>query len=320
MKKTLLIILFFSYSYLHAQYITTYFFNADFVLTSARNYQYKATIESAKKHPEGAVKIRVELKNGKLIQKYQYSDLEKGLKKDTTFIFNEDGTIYSLTPYNNKGEIISELVFHKNGKLFLETYYKKNVKSGITKNYYESGKLHILDHYENGVLTDTSYTYRDNGIIKEKKMYANGNLNKSFSYNTAGTLTFEYTFEEDGDTISAINHDTEVSISSIPEKSQLIEELPVYTGGVSALYTFLSTNIKYPRDARDNSIQGKVMVKFVVDDSGEIRNIQTTNPIYPLLDFEAMRVINTMPAWVPGKQNGDNVDVLFSLPVLFRLE
>ncbi len=169
MKKTLIVLLVFSYTCMPAQYITTYYFNADFALTTVSDYQYKATVECAKKYPEGAVKIRVELKNGKLIHKYQYSDLEKGLKMDTTLIFNEDGTLYSITPYNKKGEMESEMIFYKNGKLSLETYFKNNVKNGVSRYYYEDGKLHNLDHYENGVLTDTSYTYRNNGIIKEKK-------------------------------------------------------------------------------------------------------------------------------------------------------
>ena len=319
MKKTLIVLFVFSYTCMPAQYIITYYFNADFALATVNDYQYKATVECAKKYPEGVVKIRVELKNGKLIHKYQYSDLEKGLKMDTTLIFNEDGTLYSITPYNKKGEMESEMIFYKNGKLSLETYFKNNVKNGVSRYYYEDGKLHNLDHYENGVLTDTSYTYRNNGIIKEKKTYANGTLKKTFSFNTAGTLTFEYTFNADGDTISTNNPAGE-SLAIILEEPKLFEELPIYTGGISALYAFLGITIKYPRDARDNNIQGKVMVKFVVDDSGEIRNIQTTNPIYPVIDFEAMRVINSMPAWVPGKQNGENVDVLFNLPVLFRLD
>ena len=320
MKKTLIVLLVFSYTCMPAQYITTYYFNADFALTTVSDYQYKATVECAKKYPEGAVKIRVELKNGKLIHKYQYSDLEKGLKMDTTLIFNEDGTLYSITPYNKKGEMESEMIFYKNGKLSLETYFKNNVKNGVSRYYYEDGKLHNLDHYENGLLTDTSYNYNESGIINEKKLYSNGFLSKTYTFSNTGNLKFEYSFNADGDTISTVKHSTDSDIDSIMEQVKLQEEFPEYKGGVSALYKYLSTKIKYPRDARDNSIQGKTIVKFSVDETGKIHNIKTINPIYPLIDFEAMRVINEMPAWTPGKQNGKNVEVWFTLPVSFKLD
>ena len=100
----------------------------------------------------------------------------------------------------------------------------------------------------------------------------------------------------------------------------VVEQQPQFPGGMSELMKFLSDNIVYPQIALESGLQGRVIVQFVVNKNGEIVNIQVVNGVDPFLDKEAVRVINTMPKWIPGKQNGQAVNVKFTLPVNFKLK
>lgn len=82
---------------------------------------------------------------------------------------------------------------------------------------------------------------------------------------------------------------------------------------------YLATNIKYPVKAIDSNIQGKVILKFVVNEDGNISNITLLKAVHYLLDKEALRVIRTMPKWKPGESKGKPVKVWFTLPVKFTL-
>ncbi len=100
---------------------------------------------------------------------------------------------------------------------------------------------------------------------------------------------------------------------------QVVEEMPEFPGGMEALLTYLSKNIKYPSMAQDNNIQGRVIVEFVVNKDGTIVDPVVKRSVDPSLDNEAMRVIKAMPKWKPGKQRGKPVRVRYTVPVLFRL-
>ncbi|MEA5126883.1 MAG: energy transducer TonB [Proteiniphilum sp.] len=100
---------------------------------------------------------------------------------------------------------------------------------------------------------------------------------------------------------------------------EFVEQAPSFPGGMEALSKFLSENIKYPIIAQESGIQGKVIVKFVVSKTGDISNIQIFRGVDTSLDREAVRVVQAMPKWIPGKQKGKAVAVYFTLPVEFRL-
>ena len=96
-----------------------------------------------------------------------------------------------------------------------------------------------------------------------------------------------------------------------------VEQMPV-PGFVMDEY--LSKNIQYPASARDNNIDGKVIVKFVVNEDGSVSDVSLIRGIGGGCDQEAMRVVASMPKWKPGKQNGKPVKVYFTLPISFKLE
>jgi len=99
-----------------------------------------------------------------------------------------------------------------------------------------------------------------------------------------------------------------------------VDETPEYPGGLSELMKFVGENLDYPTDAIANNIQGRVVLKFVVNKDGSVDRIEVINSIDPLLDAEAIRVVGTLPKFKPGKQGGVPVPVWFILPVLFRLQ
>lgn len=99
----------------------------------------------------------------------------------------------------------------------------------------------------------------------------------------------------------------------------VVEQMPSFPGGMGALMSWLSQNIKYPVIAAENGVQGRVIVQFVVERDGSITDVKVVRSVDPSLDKEAVRVVKSMPRWSPGKQNGQAVRVRFTLPVLFRL-
>jgi TonB family protein len=100
----------------------------------------------------------------------------------------------------------------------------------------------------------------------------------------------------------------------------VVENQPEFPGGNAAMMKFLSDNIKYPKSAQDNGIQGRVIVNFVVEKDGSLSDVQVVHSQDPALDKEAVRVIESMPKWKPGTQRGETVRVRYTLPVVFRLQ
>jgi protein TonB len=100
----------------------------------------------------------------------------------------------------------------------------------------------------------------------------------------------------------------------------VVEENPEFPGGTGALMKYVSENIIYPSEAQSNNIEGKVILKFVVNPDGSVDRIEVLSGIDKLLDNEAIRVVKTLPKFKPGRQGGVPVPVWFTLPVLFRIE
>ena len=97
-------------------------------------------------------------------------------------------------------------------------------------------------------------------------------------------------------------------------------ELPAqFPGGNKFLMLYLANNVQYPEDAWNNDIEGKVIVKFVVEKDGSIGETRILRSVHPLLDEEALRVVRSMPRWQPGKNNGVVVRSWFTLPVSFKI-
>ena len=160
----------------------------------------------------------------------------------------------------------------------------------------------------------------DDQVSEEDQVKSQTDLEQNTAI--AGALDFD-----DGtDDISKI---TEQKVEIIQEKPKEekkeqvfrhVEQMPEFPGGEAALMKYINDNIRYPVMAIENGVQGRVTVQFVVTKDGSVGNVTVVRGVDRNLDEEAIRVCKTLPKFIPGKQNGQPVNVWFTLPVTFRLE
>jgi TonB family protein len=98
-----------------------------------------------------------------------------------------------------------------------------------------------------------------------------------------------------------------------------VEKMPEYQGGMEALSNYLSTNIQYPETAKNNKIEGKVIISFMVEATGKVSKCVVKESAHADLDNEALRVVSSMPDWIPGEKDGKKVGVEMTLPIVFKL-
>ena len=117
---------------------------------------------------------------------------------------------------------------------------------------------------------------------------------------------------------SQLNIGQNVKIKSEP--FTVVEVMPVFPGGQTALVQYIASHLKYPTVAQENGIQGRVLVSFVVGVDGYVEDVQVIKGVEPMLDKEALRVIQSLPRWTPGNQQGKPVRVKYTVPVTFALQ
>lgn len=100
----------------------------------------------------------------------------------------------------------------------------------------------------------------------------------------------------------------------------VVEQMPAFPGGEKAMMKYISDNLKYPESAQTNGVQGRIVIRFVVSASGEINDVELMRGIDDACDQEAIRVVKAMPKWTPGKLNGKEVAVYYTLPIVFNLK
>lgn len=100
----------------------------------------------------------------------------------------------------------------------------------------------------------------------------------------------------------------------------IVEEMPEFPGGNEALQKYLAQSVRYPVIAQENGIQGRVYIQFVINQNGEVTNATILRGVDPSLDREALRVVEAMPKWKPGKQRNRPVRVSYTVPINFVLQ
>ncbi|MBP3849908.1 MAG: energy transducer TonB [Prevotella sp.] len=160
---------------------------------------------------------------------------------------------------------------------------------------------------------------KDEEVKEDQEMKSQEDLAET---NTAiGAFTVE-----GNDETAEVKHVEEKIAEPEPVKEEetkvfdVVEQMPSFPGGPSALMQYLSSNIKYPVVAEENGVQGRVVCTFVVERDGSITDVRVIKSVDPSLDKEAVRVVKGMPKWIPGKQNGSAVRVKYTVPVTFRLQ
>ena len=160
---------------------------------------------------------------------------------------------------------------------------------------------------------------KDDEVKPEDEIKSQDDLSKT---NTAiGTFDVKGNDEAEGEVLKA----KEVVVDEKPKEEEtkvfdVVEQMPSFPGGDAELMKFLNSHIKYPAVAEENGIQGRVVATFVVERDGSITDVKVIKSVDPPLDKEAIRVLKSMPKWIPGKQNGSAVRVKYTVPVTFRLQ
>ena len=120
--------------------------------------------------------------------------------------------------------------------------------------------------------------------------------------------------------LTTVNAQKTVVAQKNQQVFDVVEQMPEYPGGMQALFEYLSQNLKYPEDAKQQKVEGRVIAIFVVETDGSISNVEVVKPVFPSLDAEAVRVLSDMPKWKPGMQSGKVVRVKYTVPINFQLQ
>ncbi|MBW3130043.1 energy transducer TonB [Hymenobacter profundi] len=164
---------------------------------------------------------------------------------------------------------------------------------GISEMWYESGQLRRRARVTHGKWDGELVSYHANGTLKRREVYKEGESVSGECFDNAGKPVAFYAFEK---------------MPSPP------------LGGFNGMLQFIGKNLRYPAEALRRNIQGKVFIDFYVDTLGVVRDVRIKQGIHPSIDNEAARVIASLPAWEPGYQDGNPVNVSFTVPVTFAIQ
>ena len=158
--------------------------------------------------------------------------------------------------------------------------------------------------------------------IVDEKIKINGDANEIFKLrNLMSKSGFTFDVDENGELYMFKNKIAEPrQLDNDEQIFYIVEDMPEYPGGEDALRKYISKSIIYPEDAVEKGIQGRVYVSFVVANDGGIANVKIARGVHESIDKEALRVINSLPNWTPGKQRGQAVHVKYTVPIHFELQ
>ena len=180
---------------------------------------------------------------------------------------------------------------------------------------------------EQGNVTDFEFkqTPKDPAVAKELERCL-GMLKYKPAIYKGLTVKCKWNFWYDGNK-SLLPEETEEQTSNVEAEKKVedkvfdaVEQYPSFPGGEGAMFSYISNNLQYPEKAQKNRIQGRVVVKFIVEKDGSIRNVEVNRSVDPDLDNEVIRIIKSMPKWNPAKQKGTEVRAYYYVPVAFRLK
>lgn len=180
--------------------------------------------------------------------------------------------------------------------------------------YYDDGAISSIGSYDSkGREIGLWVYYRENGYKIREGEYKKGNHEGEWlMYGKDGELEEIWLYKKN-DLLEKTLPDGSPVIES------LIEKMPMFPGGDSALMAYLGSQIHYPKDAIDAGAEGQVYVTFIVGTDGAVSDINIVDSVHPSMDKEVIRVIRNMPRWNPGMQYGKQVKVQYNLPINFNL-
>lgn len=205
------------------------------------------------------------------------------------FYKRSDLALSNLTTITN-----DEKLLETGGMVFLEATVKNK------KVHLKNGKEYVIEFpYENK---------KEGMLLFEGVENAN-----TIMWDKLNTPQIEPIVVEEINSNSLNNQPNDFDVATI------VEDMPQFKGGTNQLFLYLKNNLVYPKAASKMGISGTVYVNFTVDKDGSLKNVNVIKEVDPLLDKEAVRVVKSMPNWIPGKQKGKAVKVSYNLPVSFKL-
>ncbi len=222
---------------------------------------------------------------------YQVIKEDKGLYFVSEYFAQSDsikmtGTFKDVAQTVKEGEF----VYYKKGIVSSRDNYQDGKMNGESHVYYDSGELFYTENYLKGNRQDLMVYYK-NGVLKRKEIYTGDKMYECYKPNGEKAEFYEFMVQA------------------------------VYpNGGFAGVQKYIFENLRYPGEAVDKGIMGKVIIGFSVSKTGEITNVKVRKSVHPLLDAEAIRIVKSMPKWTPGMLDGETVDSYFSLPINFNLK
>lgn len=207
--------------------------------------------------------------------------------------FKEKAAYYSETTKTsaNAGHVKT---YQINGTPFSEEHFsdlKHQKREGLLKNYFPDGKPKIEINFKNGVFDGPLKTYYTNGQLKRLETYQKSKFLEGRCFTPAGADTAFYPFQVE----------------------------PSFPGGKNAMLQYIRNNVRNPNVVRRTGTSYFVVAKFMVTREGNVSDVVIIQPLSNNHDNEVMRLISTMPKWLPGSQDGEPVGMEFTLPVEFKL-
>ncbi len=183
--------------------------------------------------------------------------------------------------------------YNEDGIVTRTSNFQSSKKDGMETICYGNGKKRLELHYRSDELDGDCIGYYESGKISGRSTYAQGKqINGEF-------------FNEDG---------------SINKNISEFESEAEFPGGLPGLAKYLSGSLSYPSIAMRRNIQGSVIVQFIIDTDGSVKNVEIASSVDPSLDREAVRVIRQMPRWKPAYEGGRLVKFFVKQPVTFKLQ
>lgn len=253
-----------------------------------------------------------------------YAAAGQGSRSDTLYFSRyldtttkEDAQYFKVCDYEFKTLKITE--YTKDGQLVSSGFYKvsyPDVKDGFFRMYSTKGNLESEGNYIEGKKSGLWTYYREDGNLHYEENYTEGKLNgklKSYYQNKALKREENYNNGEfvNGKCFTLTGNDT----THFPFKV-----MPEFDGGEKAMFKYLSREVRYPEKATNQGIQGVVRVIFIVDKSGQLKDLKIYKGVDPSLNYEAIRVIEKMSGWKPGKIDGEIAETKFIIPIKFVLQ
>ena len=200
--------------------------------------------------------------------------------------FKNDSTLLIVNSYDDDQIIQAQWTFDLSIDTLLD-------QTNITKleAWYANGQLKRTATFKNSKYQGDHKIFWKNGQLKRLDRYENGQQIEGKTWDESGkeTTYCEY------------------------------ESMPLFRGGETGLIKFIARNVRYPKKAVKQNIEGKVFVEFVILKTGYVDSVKVVQTIHPLLDQEALRVVKKLPQWKPGFMDGKNVSVRYTVPINFQL-